>query len=236
MNMNQKYCNGIIHVIKKGESLYQLSRMYRVPLALILRANPYLDVYNLQPGQEICVPVSRKKTMHGMPPGPGGGRPMPPGPGNMPTPPGPGNMPTPPGAGNMPTPPGSGNMPTPPGPGNMSTPPGSENVPMPRGQESMSTMQGVESTPLVAGVEETGRKDGEEPAVRMEAAVEHGANIREKVDKKETYRACYVADGVKSLGEILRETKMSLNDLEENNDLEQIIVGADVTIYLPNKV
>lgn len=200
MNMNQKYCNGIIHVIKKGESLYQLSRMYRVPLALILRANPYLDVYNLQPGQEICVPVSRKKPMHGLPPGPGGGRPMPPGPGNMPTPPGPGN------------------------------------TPMPRGQEGMSTMQGVESTKLVSGVEETGREDGEESAVRMEAAVEHGANIRENVDDKETYRACYVADGVKSLGEILRETQMSLNDLEENNDLEQIIVGADVTIYLPNKV
>ena len=24
-----------------------------------MRANPYVDVYNLQPGQEICIPMSR---------------------------------------------------------------------------------------------------------------------------------------------------------------------------------
>ncbi len=57
--MNKRYCNGMVHVIKQGETLYQLSRRYRVPLALILRANPYVDVYNLQPGQEICIPVVR---------------------------------------------------------------------------------------------------------------------------------------------------------------------------------
>ena len=57
--MNQRFCNGMIHVIKPGDNLYQLSRRYRVPLALILRANPYVDVYNLRPGQEICIPMSR---------------------------------------------------------------------------------------------------------------------------------------------------------------------------------
>lgn len=57
--MKQRFCNGMIHVIKSGENLYQLSRKYHVPLALILRANPYVDVYNLQPGQEICIPMSR---------------------------------------------------------------------------------------------------------------------------------------------------------------------------------
>ena len=57
--MNKRYCNGMVHVIKQGETLYQLSRKYRVPLALILRANPYVDVYNLQVGQEICIPVVR---------------------------------------------------------------------------------------------------------------------------------------------------------------------------------
>ncbi len=57
--MNRRYCNGMVHVIKQGETLYQLSRKYRVPLALILRANPYVDVYNLQVGQEICIPVVR---------------------------------------------------------------------------------------------------------------------------------------------------------------------------------
>lgn len=57
--MNQRFCNGMIHVIKPGDNLYQLSRRYRVPLALILRANPYVDVYNLRPGQEICIPMFR---------------------------------------------------------------------------------------------------------------------------------------------------------------------------------
>ncbi len=57
--MRRRYCNGMVHVIKQGETLYQLSRRYRVPLPLILRANPYVDVYNLQVGQEICIPVVR---------------------------------------------------------------------------------------------------------------------------------------------------------------------------------
>lgn len=57
--MNRRFCNGMVHVIKEGENLYQLSRAYRVPLALILRANPYVDVYNLQVGQEICIPAAR---------------------------------------------------------------------------------------------------------------------------------------------------------------------------------
>lgn len=69
MAMNQRFCNGMIHVIKKGDNLYQLSRMYRIPLALILRANPYVDVYNLQPGQEICIPMSRSFRGRGSSPG-----------------------------------------------------------------------------------------------------------------------------------------------------------------------
>ena len=48
--MNQRFCNGMIHVIRSGDNLYQLSRRYRVPLALILRANPYVDVYKTGTG------------------------------------------------------------------------------------------------------------------------------------------------------------------------------------------
>lgn len=42
-----------------------ISRKYRVPLALILRANPYVDVYNMQIGQEICVPVMHSPRVSG---------------------------------------------------------------------------------------------------------------------------------------------------------------------------
>ncbi len=61
--MNFEYCEGKMHVIREGDTLYQLSRQYNVPLALILRANPITDVYNLQIGDEICIP-----TMVGRPP------------------------------------------------------------------------------------------------------------------------------------------------------------------------
>ncbi len=55
------YCDGIMYSIKNGDTLYSISMKYKVPLALLLRANPYVDVYNLQIGETICIPVKRKK-------------------------------------------------------------------------------------------------------------------------------------------------------------------------------
>lgn len=55
--MNFDYCEGQIHVIEAGDTLYNISRRHNVPLAMILRANPYVDVYNLQIGDEICIPM-----------------------------------------------------------------------------------------------------------------------------------------------------------------------------------
>ncbi len=52
-----KYCNGVIHTVRKGDSLYSLSRQYDVPLVSILRANPYVDIYNLMIGSRICIPT-----------------------------------------------------------------------------------------------------------------------------------------------------------------------------------
>lgn len=49
-------CNGIIYTIKRGDTLYSLSGRFHVPLARILRANPYIDIYNLQIGEQICIP------------------------------------------------------------------------------------------------------------------------------------------------------------------------------------
>lgn len=45
------------YVIGQGDTLYSISREYNVPLPLILRLNPFVDIYNLQVGDEICVPV-----------------------------------------------------------------------------------------------------------------------------------------------------------------------------------
>ena len=57
--MDYEYCNGYTHTIKRGDTLYALSRRYQVPLELLLRANPYVDVYNLQPGDTLCIPVKK---------------------------------------------------------------------------------------------------------------------------------------------------------------------------------
>ncbi|MCI8854441.1 MAG: LysM peptidoglycan-binding domain-containing protein [Lachnospiraceae bacterium] len=51
-------CGGFLHRVEQGDTLYLLSRRYHIPLLFILLANPYVNVYNLQPGDEICIPIS----------------------------------------------------------------------------------------------------------------------------------------------------------------------------------
>ena len=49
--------NCMIHIIQEGDTLYSISRKYNIPLTLLFKANPFADIYNLQIGDEICVPV-----------------------------------------------------------------------------------------------------------------------------------------------------------------------------------
>ncbi len=58
MNNNMEKCNGYIHVIKSGDTLYKLAKEYDVRLMDIMRMNPYVNVYNLQVGDEICIPMN----------------------------------------------------------------------------------------------------------------------------------------------------------------------------------
>ncbi|MGN0437696.1 MAG: LysM peptidoglycan-binding domain-containing protein [Lachnospiraceae bacterium] len=51
-------CQGMIHVVEQGDTLYRLAKKYDVKLFDIMRLNPYINVYNLQIGDEICIPVS----------------------------------------------------------------------------------------------------------------------------------------------------------------------------------
>lgn len=46
-----------MHTVRSGDTLYSISMEHQVPLAFLLRANPYVDVYNLQVGETICEPV-----------------------------------------------------------------------------------------------------------------------------------------------------------------------------------
>lgn len=52
-------CNGVVHTIKKGDTLYLISKYYKVPIGEIMGANRNINVYNLQIGDEICIPVRR---------------------------------------------------------------------------------------------------------------------------------------------------------------------------------
>lgn len=51
-------CQGIIHVVQKGDSLYKIGKLYHVSVGQLMFANPFVDIYNLQIGDELCVPAA----------------------------------------------------------------------------------------------------------------------------------------------------------------------------------
>ena len=42
---------------KKGDTLYKLSRFYGVTLESMMESNPNVNVYNLQIGDHLCIPI-----------------------------------------------------------------------------------------------------------------------------------------------------------------------------------
>ncbi len=54
--MNRE-CKGTIHKVVAGDTLYKLSKLYGVRLIDIMKENPYVNVYNLQIGDELCIPT-----------------------------------------------------------------------------------------------------------------------------------------------------------------------------------
>ncbi|MBE5948219.1 MAG: LysM peptidoglycan-binding domain-containing protein [Lachnospiraceae bacterium] len=63
-------CRGIYHMIRQGDTLYSLSRQYKVSVDAIMRANPGVNIYNLHINDELCIPVMMNNR-------PMPGRPMP---------------------------------------------------------------------------------------------------------------------------------------------------------------
>lgn len=46
----------MIHTVKYGETLYQISRDYRTPMISIIRANPGMNPDRIYPGQSLVIP------------------------------------------------------------------------------------------------------------------------------------------------------------------------------------
>ena len=52
-------CIGFAHTVEKGDTLYRIGKRYNVRVSALIYANPYLDIYNLQVGDQICIPKLR---------------------------------------------------------------------------------------------------------------------------------------------------------------------------------
>lgn len=55
--MARQRLQGIIYTVHTGESLYSISRRYHITVAEISRENPLVDLYNLEAGDEIFIPI-----------------------------------------------------------------------------------------------------------------------------------------------------------------------------------
>lgn len=53
---SENRCMGFVHTIEKGDTLYRIGKKYEVTVSALIYANPYVDVYNLQVGDQICIP------------------------------------------------------------------------------------------------------------------------------------------------------------------------------------
>jgi LysM repeat protein len=55
----------LFYEVKQGDTLYSISRRYNVDVNAIIKANPFINVYNLQVGDVLNLPcVPRNKYAH----------------------------------------------------------------------------------------------------------------------------------------------------------------------------
>lgn len=50
----------VIHVVKQGDTLYKIAQEHDVNLFELMSLNPYVNVYNLQTGDEIVIPAIKQ--------------------------------------------------------------------------------------------------------------------------------------------------------------------------------
>ena len=60
---DKRKCPGPVYAVKKGDTLYSIAQKYHCRVRTLLDLNPFVDIYNLQPGEEICVPMVQKEML-----------------------------------------------------------------------------------------------------------------------------------------------------------------------------
>ena len=50
-------CRGQVYKVQKGDTLYSISRKYNLKVRDLMKANPFVNVYQLPVGEELCIPV-----------------------------------------------------------------------------------------------------------------------------------------------------------------------------------
>ena len=65
--MEHEGCPGILHRVERGDTLYLLGKKYQVSVEAIMYANPFADIYNLQIGDELCIPRLKREEGQQMP-------------------------------------------------------------------------------------------------------------------------------------------------------------------------
>lgn len=56
--MPENMCRGMLYKVETGDTLYSISRRYDLRVRDLMQANPFVNVYNLQVGEELCLPVA----------------------------------------------------------------------------------------------------------------------------------------------------------------------------------
>lgn len=51
-------CRGMLYKVENGDTLYSISRKYDLKVRDLMQANPFVNIYNLQIGEELCIPVA----------------------------------------------------------------------------------------------------------------------------------------------------------------------------------
>lgn len=222
--MNYEFCNGYTYTIKQGDTLYEISKKLEVPLALILRANPYVDVFNLQIGDTLCIPArERPLPPPPQPPAPpASGRPQPPAPPapgrpQPPAPPAPGRPqpPAPPMPGRPPqppAPPAPGRPPQPPAPDRPLPPPSAPGRPLPPAQQPPAPP--APGRPL-------------QPNMRMS---------EEQMDDNKDEEAWirYVVQSGDTMAELVKSEELLLSFIDRNG-LENLYLLPGIAYYVPER-